>query len=206
MKCAVLALAAMVCGILPAAAQRQTAGRHSVEAYGAYAGGYGGGIGWSNYNYGGRVVWGLDVVGARVGLHYDANYASDGTTQIADAIDADLGAVDAVVTGGYLFRVWAPRSRVVILSAGGALGMGIRYCKRIGEYEKDPYSVSSDHAKYSRTGLLINFLPEVQLEVFPLKSMSLFVSARPHVTVFTTLGGKVDWFRMGCNAGLKYYL
>lgn len=194
-----------------ASAQRQTNGRHSFELYGdigmispTVLGVSGGGGTWSNYFYEGRVVWGADACIAPLPLVEEEVTDADGVVLLPEERH-DLTSVEITACGGYLFRLWAPRSRVFILSAGASLGLGVRTCDALGSYAKG-YSSSGDPSYYIRTGFLINVQPEVQAELFPFRNISAFVSFRPRMTLFCGLGGKVDWFRPMCSFGVKYYL
>lgn len=215
MRTAVFSLA--VAALLAAAscpsvlAQRQTAGRHSVEAHcSAVPDASGdivlGGAGalWSNQGYSGRVVWGIDACSVPLTLVEPETLDGEGNL-IAPEVSHDLRAVEILALGGYSQRIWAPRSRALILSAGIMGGAGVRHSRDIGDYVK----VSDSHSgavSYARTGILVTVLPEVQAEVFLFRNVSLYASFRPRVTVFTGLGGKVDWFIPSALAGLKLYL
>ena len=183
-------------------AQRQTPGRPSLDMYGSFGStGFipaGGGLVWCNYDFGGRTAIGIDVYRAPHSFTEAPIYS--GKEMVAPEIHHEFMSTDVTATVGYLLRVAAPRSRAVILSAGGHLLLGVKYAPEMGGFVKDSMR------NYAQAGFLIGIAPEVQLEVFVSRNVSLYGSARPRVRVYSALGGHDDWFRMSGAAGLKIYL
>ncbi len=190
-----------------ASAQRQTPGRPSLDGYvsfGNTAKGFGvagGGVAWCNYDYAGRTSIGVDVLLDRHRYVEKAVYDKSGELVYPEETHL-FGSYDVCAAGGYFIRLLAPRSRSVILSAGGTLLAGVKYCKPMASFYKDD---SGDKA-YSSVGFLLCIVPEAQLEVFLLRSASLYASVRPRAEVVNGLGGKSDWFKMTYAAGVKVYL
>lgn len=188
--------------------QRQTPGRPSFEAYGTVAftpGVYmgGGGANWCNHYFIGHTTFGLDVYREGHNFFKDAEYASDGVTMVAPPIDDHFWSTDINGSIGYMFRIWAPRNRVVVFSAGGSLLVGVRYAPQMQLYVKD----ANQGKLYSAVGVYVGIVPEVQMEVFPFRSVSLYVSARPRTRIYCGLGGKDDgWLLFSGAFGLKFYL
>lgn len=212
-----LIAAAMALTSLPVAAQRQTAGRHSIE--GAMFFGEdlpdwriaGGNLSWSNYNYFGRVVYGVDFLVSPMTHHVDAQYVTakvgdtDVTSEVSPAADYDLWCRDLVATGGYMFRLLAPRNRVVVLSAGASLGVGVRMSKELTGYTYQTDNYGSEE-NYKGVGFLLQAYPEVQLEGFFLNNMSVFAIVKPRMSIVSGLKVNPRWFYMSYGFGLKYYL
>ena len=200
--------AALLLVCFGASAQRQTPGRPSVEAYGslavsnpAYMGG--GGAFWCNHYFNGHTLFGLDYLREHHGFYRDAVYAKDGETMVEAPIADRFWSNDICGSIGYMFRIWAPRSRVVVFSAGGSLLAGIRYAP---EMEAYPVEVGGDKM-FSPVGFYMGLVPEVQFEVFPFRNVSLYLSARPRARIYCSLGGKDDgWFLFTSAFGLKLYL
>lgn len=193
---------------LSLSAQRQTPGRSSIEVYGSVAftpGVYmgGGGANWCNHYFIGHTVFGLDVYREGHNFFKDAEYASDGITMVAPPIDDHFWSTDINASIGYMFRIWAPRNRVVVFSGGGSLLAGVRYAPQMQTYVKD----ANQGKMYSAVGFFIGIVPELQFEVFPFRNISLYISARPRARIFCGLGGKDDgWLLFSGAFGLKYYL
>lgn len=186
-----------------AVAQRQTPGRPSVEAYmnisGVPFGTAGGGAAWCNYNYNGHTVLGLDVYVHPRSLEEGA-IVMDGE-QVAPAVMHTLGCEDICFMGGYFWRLLAPRSRVVILSAGVTGLVGVSHCGAIASFYNE-----SKGSNYGPVGFVLGVMPELKLEAFPLRSASVYVSARPRVRIISTLGGGDRWLQLNYCLGVRYYL
>lgn len=185
-------------------AQRQTAGRSSIEAYGSLIGGYGGGAAWSNYGFNGRTYFGLDIFNRNLGFYTDEILDKDGGL-VEPRMDYSIPSWEALFTMGYMWRLVANRSRSVILSAGGGIGAGVRYCPGLGDFEWG--DGNGNYTSYGTVGFLFVISPDIQIEVFPASNLSAFLSLRPKVCPWDTLGkGYVGWFAPQASVGLKYYL
>lgn len=203
----IISLLAVLCmAAAPVRAQRQTPGRPSMDGYVTLAntqrgfGLAGGGFAWCNYDYGGRTSLGVDVFLDIQTLSEEAVYDSYGELVFPEE-NYTFGSYDVCAAGGYFFRLLAPRSRVFILSAGGTLLVGAKYCKPVSGFYKD-----GGDKKYSPVGFLLGMVPEVQAELFPFRNVSLYVAARPRVEFLCGLGGHSEWFKMSYAGGLKIYL
>lgn len=198
----------------PALAQRMTPGRQSVEVYGSfgrlghYYGPAGGGVLRASHGYRGRLTLGVDVMGVNMGLTEEEVVEEDKETGDVTVVRPggvfDFKGTDICASVGYLYRVWAPRSRVFVLSAGGSGLLGARCCGGLHDHVR---SADGSNVKYyPSVGLVLGLVPEVQAEVFPFRNVSLYGSLRPRMTVVSTNGGDSDWLRMGLAMGLKFYL
>ena len=185
-------------------AQRQTPGRPSFDGYVTFAqrpeAGFvsGGGMAWCNYNYIGRTTLGVDVFFEPRVLVEDAVYKDN--ELIAPETRNVLETADVCLSGGYLLRIWAPRSRSVILSAGGTLLAGVSYCKPLTGFCRE------NGKPYSAAGIFLGLVPEAQLELFPFSNVSFYGAVRPRVCFLNGLGGTSDWFRMSYSFGFKFYI
>lgn len=183
--------------------QRQTPGRPSVVGYVSFGGTgavpSGGGISWCNHDFVGYSAIGVDVFR---GPHV---FTEPGTVSGGEVISPEsvheLVSTDLAASFGYLYRVAAPRSRVVVLSAGGHVLVGAKVSQEVAGFDK-----VSGTGKNSSVGVLIGVVPEAQLEVFPAKSVSLFASARPRIRVISGLAGKDRWLIFSAGCGIKVYL
>lgn len=189
----------------PARCQRQTSGRPSFDAYVNFAfdGGFrvaGGGALWCNYDYLGRTTLGLDVFSEGHSFTEEA-VVSNGEL-VAPEILHEFVATDVCADVGYLFRLLSPRSRAVILSAGGHMLVGAKYAPEMSGFYKD----GGSEKRYSQVGFFLGLVPEMQLEVFPFRNVSVYVSARPRVRLFSGLGGSDGWLALSGAAGFKVYL
>lgn len=192
----------LLAGQTEAAAQRQTPGRPSFDVYASFGStGFipcGGGFTWSNYDFAGHTAIGIDVYRGPHSFTEAAVYS--GGEMVAPEIRHDFVSTDITATVGYLLRVAAPRSRAVILSAGGHLLLGAKYAPEMGTFYKD------SNKKYASAGFLIGIVPEVQFEVFLARNVSVYASARPRVAVYSALAGQDRWLLMTGASGLKVYL
>ena len=204
----------LLCGAGNVRAQRQTVGRSSFEGGALFCGltdksfGIAGGcINWNKYYYTGYLSVGLEV--AKVPHRYvtveEAVYLPSGELlyeeeEVVNRFDA----LDALIGGGYHFRLLAPRSRVFILSAGLNAYAGVRHSKDVAAYT----SVNKKGTEKANpdTNFALIFTPEVKAELFPFKNMSVFVSFRPKVNALILLKGKHDLVNVYMGCGLKYYL
>lgn len=190
---------------VPGMCQRQTSGRPSIDGYVNFAfdGGFrvaGGGVAWCNYDYMGRTTLGLDVFSN--GHTYTEEAVVTNGEVVAPEIVHKFYATDVCANIGYMFRLLAPRSRAVILSAGGHLLVGAKYAPEMSEFYKD----KGANKRYSQVGFLLGLMPEMQLEVFPFRNVSLYASVCPRARIFSGLGGKDKWFVLSGAAGFKVYL
>lgn len=188
--------------ILPGLAQRQTPGRPSLDGYVTLNQKFspaGGGFFWCNYDFRGRTHLGLDVFREGHSFHEDA--VMNNGVEVAPAVDYSFMATDVNASIGYLFRLLAPRSRTVILSAGGHLLGGVKYVPEMSGFTK------SNGKNYAQVGAYIGIVPELQFEVFPFRNVSIYISARPRLRILSTIGGKdAGWFLMSESAGFKVYM
>lgn len=202
--------------VQPAFGQRQTVGRHSLEAFGTLNGvsnalgrsvftASGGGLQWGKYDYLGYVFAGAQACRGPLSLTESAITDSEGTL-IAPESKHYFNYVDVAAYGGYALRVWAPRSRVVVLSAGLAGCVGIRNCGPMGGYVK-VYDTSGrgEDVYYIKTGFLMQVMPVVAFEAFPFRNISFAVSYRPLMDVVSGLGGSYSWFHSVGSLSVKYY-
>lgn len=197
-----LTVAVLVSLPVASRAQRQTPGRPSLDGYVSFGPGFGvagGGFYWCNYDFVGRTHFGLDIFREAHGFTEEAIYSSD-QTMVAPESDYEFMATDVCGSVGYLYRLLAPRSRVIVLSAGGHLLFGAKAAPEMSNFKK------STTANYSAVGFFMGAVPEVQLELFPFRNVSLYVSARPRLRLFSSLGGRSDWFVFSSSFGAKVYL
>lgn len=192
-------------------AQRQTYGRHSLEVYGTFNKVNpfhffvsGGGFSWSVYGYDGYPVAGAEAFSVPLKLVYDELKDGEGNLLLPRE-EYNYNATEVVARGGYMLRLWAPRSRVVVFSAGASLGAGVRVCKELSGHVK-VYDSEGTPTYFLSTGFLLNFIPQLQAEVFPLRNVSATFAFQPHMAIVSGIGGDVDWFRPQLTFGVKYYL
>ena len=214
MKKVFFSLLVVLIAVTGAYAQRQTPGRFSLEAYGGigkgvipdspeipvFIGMNNAGIALSYYDYSGRMVYGLDAFMQPHTFVDVAIYDREGN-EIAPEESHAMTSVNYCVSAGYLYRLWGLRSRTLTLSVGGSLFIGASVCEQIASYYKEP--TSSDFN--SPVGFYMALAPEVQLECFPFRNMSLFASFKPRMRFLDTLAGKSDWLLANGTFGLKYY-
>ena len=188
-------------------AQRQTAGRSSMELYGSGITGWGGGFAWSNYGFNGRTYFGIDVFSKRLGYYTPDIYTKDGDMVQPRNDDFITPSYEVLATMGYLWRIASNRSRSFIFSGGIGIGAGVRYSPALGSYHVyDEYGELPD-VYYASVGFLFSVTPELQMEMFPANNVSAFVSLRPRVFPWDTLGKWwTSWFSPQVCLGLKYYL
>ena len=188
-------------------AQRQTAGRSSMELYGSGITGWGGGFAWSNYGFNGRTYFGIDVFSKRLGYYTPDIYTKDGDMVQPRNDDFITPSYEVLATMGYLWRIASNRSRSFIFSGGIGIGAGVRYSPALGRYHVyDEYGELPD-VYYASVGFLFSVTPELQMEMFPANNVSAFVSLRPRVFPWDTLGKWwTSWFSPQVCLGLKYYL
>lgn len=105
-------------------------------------------------------------------------------------------AQDFTLMGGYMIRIWAPRSRVVVFSAGASMYLGDKFAPAVKAYDET----------LPDNGFVFGMMPEVLFEVFPARNFSLYASFRPRVEFLTTLPGTTEVFRLAGAFGMKYYL
>ena len=196
-------------------AQRQTPGRFSVEAYGSVGKGFnplsleyqeifafnGGGLNLSYYDYSGRMVYGVDAFMQPHCLVEEAIEDNSGNL-IAPEETHYMQAVNYSASAGYLYRLWGLRSRALTLSAGASLLVGASVCEDLSLYHKSA-RVSEMNAP---VGFYLAAVPEVQLECFPFRNLSVYASFRPRMRFVDTLAGKSDWLLLSGSFGLKVYL
>lgn len=203
-------------------AQRQTPGRMSLSGYTTWSalvdkpiGFSGGGATWNRYFYNSFVSAGVEVSAnpfTKVNVT-DPIYDSQGQ-EVAPGESETIRALayDYTLGGGYYVRLLAPRSRVAILSAGINGYTGIRYSPALGKFNPDDLDADEIGSKEKKkkvegpVGFILNIVPEVLLEVFPMKNASFYLSFRPKLSVVSTLDVESDWARMYLGAGVKYYL
>ena len=191
-----------------ASGQRQTAGRWSVEGYGnvggdgIYTGILGGGVRVSPYGFNGHVHYGVDLVTSprtyTVAPLYDDD---DPSIVIYPGEKYIMSSLDVSATVGYLYRLLATRSRWLILSGGATFGIGLSHCDAL----KDVYFPDADN-NLKVNGLVLYGAPELELEMFPFKSVSFYLAARPRMTMLNTLKGNAPWFKFRAAFGMKVYL
>ena len=188
-------------------AQRQTAGRSSMELYGSGITGWGGGFAWSNYGFNGRTYFGIDVFSKRLGYYTPDIYTKDGDMVQPRNDDFITPSYEVLATMGYLWRIASNRSRSFIFSGGIGIGAGVRYSPALGSYHVyDEYGELPD-VYYTSVGFLFSVTPELQMEMFPANNVSAIVSMRPRVFPWDTLGKWwTSWFSPQVVLGLKYYL
>lgn len=183
-------------------AQRQTPGRPSLDLYASFgtasAVPAGGGFFWCNYDYSGRTCLGLDVF--REWHGYTEPAIITGGKEVAPEENYEFVSTDICASVGYMFRVLAPRSRFFILSAGGHALVGIKYLPDMSSFMK------SDDKAYSSVGFYLGVVPEVQMELFPFRNVSLYGSVRPRARAISSMGGRDRWFNLSFAGGVKIYL
>lgn len=198
----------LLCASVSSFAQRQTPGRSSVELYGSAIHGYGGGIALSNYGFNGRTVFGLDVFCDHLAYYTPEIYSKD-DEMVQPRIDYSYPSTQVLGTIGYLWRIYSNRSRSVVFSGGISVGLGVRYSPSMSGRSKtyDDYGNPSMSSSYSSVGFLCAFIPELQMEAFPARNISMFASFRPRVLPWDVLGSSyMSWFAPVASVGLKYYL
>jgi len=204
---------------LSAFAQRQTQGRVSVEGYGGYGPpmrtyGFGvppdefeksapsvnGGAAVSLYDYSGRIVVGFDYLSLPRGYHEPALYDRSDRL-ISSDFNYFYKSQTCCLYAGYMYRLWATRSRNFIVSCGGYLDVGVSICKDLSNHISQKTNTNEKTLAFT-----LGLTPDVQLEFFPLPSASLFMSVRSHITLLNFLPGYSNLFHpVGC-LGVKYYL
>ena len=189
-------------------AQRQTAGRSSMELYGSGITGWGGGFAWSNYGFNGRTYFGIDVFSKRLGYYTPDIYNQDGELIEPRHTDFIVPSYEVLATMGYLWRIASNRSRSFIFSGGIGIGAGVRYSPVLhGQHPYDNNGKGELTTYYPSIGFLFSVTPELQMEMFPANNVSAFVSLRPRVFPWDTLGKLwTSWFSPQVCLGLKYYL
>jgi len=201
----------MAVSSFPSFAQRQTYGRTSVEAYGSFgeihANGYmgyflpaGGGFNVSKYDYNWRWVLGADVLCSPHDYNEEAIYDKEGNL-IAKSQYHILESTEICGAAGFLYRVWATRSRSLCVSAGASLLLGIKAVPEMGKFYNP---LTGDYCK--TVGFFLAGMPEIQVEYFPFTNISFFGSLRPRMRMVEVLPGKSGWFRMNMAFGAKIYL
>lgn len=202
-----LAAVFMLSGGFHASAQRHTPGRPSVGVYGTFSevrndrfGFTCGGVNWSQYRYLTYSTYGVDVSSLPLRVTTSGNYEFGENTHEHIAYDITGGA-------GYFVRLYSPRSRVVILSAGVGGYTGIRLCDALSGYTGEMIDPDKGSSKSLGTvGYVLNAVPEVIFEVFPTGNLSVMVSGKARMTLVDTSHGRADWFQPYLAVGLKYYL
>ena len=210
LKSIVSAVAASIVFLLlsvEAGAQRQTPGRPSLNAQVVMIPGAermvavgGGSVSWCSYQPTGHLALGAEVMYHPYYLTLPEMLDDDGFV-VAPEEHLTLSAIDAGLGGGYFLRLLSTRNRAFIVSAGVSGFVGFRNCSALSRYEKP------DGKTYKPNGLILYFVPELQMEVFPFSNISLFVSARPRLEALNLIiGGSYPWFRFTWGGGLKFYL
>ena len=195
-------------------AQRQTPGRPSIEGQVLFGEGLdgkkvavsGGTITWNNYQYLFHTSFGAEVFFHPYKFIEEAVYDRDGN-EIAPAVEHVYRAFDITGGAGYFIRALASRNRAFILSIGANLYTGVMYCNEISQFTKPQKATGADPEYYNPTGYLLHLVPEAQMEVFPFSNVSIYVSARPRITLVNGLVGHSDngWFHFSWGSGLKFY-
>lgn len=198
---------------VPALAQRQTVGRPAVDVSVLFGGTTkspfgvtGGTFNWMNHFNFGQTALGLDVSSEPCTYHLVRDAEYDGSGHLVNpAVDEtyEFTTWDIAPGAGFYLRLLAPRSRVVILSAGLNLNVGIRFGQQITAFVNPN---KSDGSHFKSVGFLINLTPELKFEVFPLKNASLYVSCRPKIQLVSGYAGSCDWLRLYAGFGIKYYI
>lgn len=213
-KSLVALLVTLAAASVPAMAQRQTVGRPAVDAsvlFGRTNGSAftftGASVGWVSHLNRGQILRGLMVSEKPCEYHYvvEEEYDSSGNLVnpgIDDLHEFDVCDIQAGL--GYHVRLLAPRSRVVILSAGAGLYAGVRYGKEVTAFPKD--SDKPDGPRLKSVGFVVTLVPEVKLEAFPLRNASVYLSCRPSLELLSGYGGKCSWIIPYAALGVKYYL
>lgn len=205
----ILVLAVACFGLYPAArAQRHTPGRPSFRiatdlSLGKTAGFGGGGAEWHSYSYSGNSVLGAYALRSPVVLVTPAVVVDD--VEVFPEERSLAYTWEAAGRLGYMFRLWSPRSRWAVLSAGGGLDVGMRFFP--GGEDEDVVM-----------GFLLALSPEILAEVFPFRNVSLGVSFQPRMSVIdraafekdedgkSTGSRRVPWYRGFLSFSLTYYL
>lgn len=193
-------------------AQRQTPGRSGINGTFLLGPGFespvapiGGVLSWCNYQYSGHTALSVEVLTHPYYIDLDAVVSSTGM-EVAPAERMTHRCYDLSVGAGYFFRLAATRSRSLIVSAGISGFVGLRHCNEIGTYAKGT-SEDGKTEYHKPNGLILNFVPELQLEFFPFDSVSLFVTARPRAEALNVIiGGTYPWFTFNWGGGVKVYL
>lgn len=198
-------------------AQRQTPGRPSIDVYmnaGSISGRpffpAGGGINYVRYGYLTRFTGGLDVSLSPLSFteHVNAIYKKDNPDELVapeENIPYSFNAYDVLAGVGYHIRIYGTRNRVFILSAGGNFYLGARICEQLKSFTNP----NKDNKQYPSVGYLMSIVPEIQAEVFPFRSVSLYLAFRPKMDILDVLSlqdyVKVNWFRPCAAFGTKIY-
>jgi len=213
--CSIFCLSFVLLGLSSTAgAQRQTIGRPAIDVsvlFGQTTKSpftfVGGTAGWINHLNFGQTLVGLDVSAQPCSYHYVVDDEYDNSGNIVNPGKDEIWEFttwDIQAGAGYYLRLLAPRSRVVILSAGVNLFAGVRYGQEISYFPKDSSDPDGDH--FNRIGFVCNLVPELKFEVFPLKNASLYLSCRPKIELVSGYGGRCSWLRAFAGVGFKYYL
>lgn len=182
-------------------AQRQAAGRSAVGFQAGCGPGLNGGVRWDLFGLSGSEYVDLCYAGRPFMV------SEEGTD------DYEVQSSEVTLGIGYMHRLLSTRSRSAVLSAGGGLGIGVVYALDLplggGVYD--------DHY-----GVMAELMPEVDMEVFPFRNVSLFAMVRPKIRISETLGAvekkKVGgervstgvvlhrpWFNLTAGVGLRFY-
>ena len=194
-------------------AQRQTPGRPSINASAVFGKGFdgkmvginGGIISWSNYQYRTHLTYSLEFNTHPFEIYSPAVFADLNGQEvlISPEVNDELRCFDLSAGGGYFLRLLGTRNRVFVISGGLSCFVGLRNCEALKEYEYE--GKDGKYKNYPGNGLIIYFVPEIQMEVFPFRNVSIFASARPHLEVLSTIA-KYPWFTFNWGVGLKFYL
>lgn len=210
-----VALVVTALGSVEVSAQRQTPGRPSIDVY-MNAGPIserpffpaGGGINYVRYGYLTRFTGGLDVSLSPLSFiqHQDAVLDRDGNELAPEENNPySFNSYDVLAGVGYHIRIYGTRNRVFILSAGGNFYLGARICEQLKSFTNP----NKDDKQYPSVGYLMSIVPEFQAEVFPFRSVSLYLAFRPKMDILDVLSlqdyVKVNWFRPCAAFGTKIY-
>lgn len=150
--------------VFGASAQRQAVGRSAVMA--GFTDGIGGGVRLDKFYIEGSQVTGLQY------LHRPFMVSEDGTD------DYEVDAHEFTLEMGFIRRLLSTRSRSVVFSAGTCLDLGASYALSLpmggGVYD--------DHY-----GILVEAVPEADLEIFPFRNVSLVASAKARLYLFDSM-------------------
>lgn len=204
-----------------ATAQRQTAGRSSVDIS-ARTGisQVGGSAGWTRWGYGSALVMTVGAYSGAGDFSYHA-YAREGNRIVEKpgvSLPFRMDHADILAGIGGLHRLLSSRSRSVILSAGGTFDLGVRtygVFRDIPAYPSAPEGSEDwaipegmDETPSSLTAGGTTFVyglsPWVQFEVFPFRGVSLCLRGIPRMQFGNAYGE--GWFIPDVSAGLNFYL